>query len=215
RLPRALGKPQSVLVSRAALDAAHPELAGVPTEYIRKGLALTGADMLAAVKNTHVQAPTSALPRSLEIEAEAANAPTHMLAVYAHPSTSTAASTTKVTLYPAHDLVFAAHCAHLPAFPVSPVASTSTSTSTKTVPVVPLALPAPGAFPALQSYLYTQRADHLFAAFLPSLPASASMEVPKLAAHLASTAPRAELQQRAALVHGVWANACALGVQDD
>ena len=42
RLPRTLARPQVGEVDRKPIESAHPELAHIPTEYIRKGLTVTG-----------------------------------------------------------------------------------------------------------------------------------------------------------------------------
>lgn len=42
RLPRTLGRPQVGVVKREPIEAAYPELAQIPTEYLRKGLAMNG-----------------------------------------------------------------------------------------------------------------------------------------------------------------------------
>ncbi|KAJ7788713.1 hypothetical protein B0H14DRAFT_2947509 [Mycena olivaceomarginata] len=63
-----------------------------------------------------------------------------------------------------------------------------------TVPVVPLCLPSPGTFPLLHAYLYTQNPRTL-APLMPLQEAS----LPQLVVH-------------ATKVHGLWRNACALGV---
>jgi hypothetical protein len=175
--------------------------------------------MLAAVANVHAQPPTSTLPRELEIvvnDMVAAHCPTHMLAIY---SNSSAAQTRKVTLFPTHQLVLAAHCNNLPTFPISNPDATN---STVLVPVVPLCLPSPGTFSILQSYLYTKRIDALLAALLPAPPPSLSdPSVPlpdminRLTHHLAATDNMPTLARHAMIINGVWRNACALGVYDN
>ncbi|KAF7972707.1 hypothetical protein HWV62_17152 [Athelia sp. TMB] len=222
--------PRRPLALKNALAAVRPAAAAakraspVPAAYVRQALAHTGAgaSMYAALQTTRAAPPLpGTLPPTIAISPStpAAHAPTHMLAVYA-PATE---GKTHVTLLPAHALVLAAHCTLLPPLPPS--------TSTAEIPVVPLALPAPGAFPALQAYLYTARADRLCAALLPSLPptsspissasspssapSSAAVPTPaEVAAHLKTTAGCAELEARRALVRGVAADARALGVRD-
>jgi hypothetical protein len=44
RLPRTLARPRLGEVDRQNIEASNPELAHIPTDYIRKGLALTGAE---------------------------------------------------------------------------------------------------------------------------------------------------------------------------
>jgi len=62
---------------------------------------------------------------------------------------------------------------------------------------VPFHLPVPAAFPLLYSYLYTKRADVLLASLTPE----DEHDVPSL-------------MRMAALVWGLWQNACILGVVD-
>lgn len=135
------------------------------------------------------------LPKELQIIANDyldAIPPTHMLAVYASKSDQTiAASKTKVTLFPVHEIVLSAHCANLPKLPAS--------SYPYTIPVVPLALPSPGMYPILQNYLYTKNIATL-EKFL----------VPASHAQMHTTS----LMRRLLAVHGLWGNACALGVID-
>jgi hypothetical protein len=44
QLPRTLAKPEVGEVDRQPIESAYPELARVPTEYIRKGLMVTGTE---------------------------------------------------------------------------------------------------------------------------------------------------------------------------
>ena len=175
--------------------------------------------MLAAVANVHAHPPTSTLPRELEIvinDMVAAHCPTHMLAIY---SISSVTQKRKVTLFPTHHLVLATHCNNLPAFPAS---SPDATNSTVRVPVVPLCLPSPETFSILQSYLYTKRTDALLATLLPAPPSSLSEPgvplpdmISRLVHHLAATGDAPALARHAAIINGVWKNACALGVHDD
>jgi len=219
QLPRTLVRPKVGEVDRKPIESAYPDLAHIPTEYIRKGLTVTGTEMLAAVANVHAQPPTSTLPRELEIvvnDMVAAHCPTHMLAIY---SNNSAAQKRKVTLFPTHEIVLAAHCNNLPSFPASHPDATN---STVRVPVVPLCLPSPETFSILQSYLYTKRTDALLATLLPTPPSTLSdPNVPlpdminRLVHHLAASGNTLALARHALIINGVWRNACALGVYDD
>lgn len=170
--------------------------------------------MFAAVTNVQAKASTSTLPQELEItvnDVVAAHCPTHMLAVYGSASIS---QKRKVTLFPAHHLIFATHCTNLPAFPASHPDATALTVQ---LPVVNLGLPSPETFPTLQSYLYHKRLDVLFSALIPSLPSPSSLPdmAQRLPKHLAATSDVASLEYRAMLINGVWRNACALGISDD
>lgn len=158
---------------------------------------MTLISMLAALRSVHASLSGPSLPPELDVELNPdseearANPPTHMLAVY---SSSATAGKTKVTLFPSHQLVFSAHCANLPPLP-SP--SQPSSEKSCRIPVVPFRLPVPAAFPLLYSYLYTKRADVLLASLTPE----DDHDVPSL-------------MRMAALVWGLWQNACILGVVD-
>jgi hypothetical protein len=199
-------------------------------EYIRKNLSLAGTDMLAAVANVRAQPPSSSLPRELEIvvnDMVAAACPTHMLAIYSAGSRSGSAMSEKrkVTLFPTHHLILAAHCTNLPPtlLPASKP-DVTTATSIK-LPIVPLCLPSPETFSILQSYLYTKRIDTLFASLLPTPPSSfceptlASTTrddmVESLMHHLAASGNLPSLARYSMIINGVWRNACALGVRDE
>ncbi|EDR03807.1 uncharacterized protein LACBIDRAFT_331256 [Laccaria bicolor S238N-H82] len=193
QLPRTLLTPQMHEVEMALVD---PELKGVTPEYVRERLSL----MLAGLSSLKAQAPKSLLPNEMDVSISnpAGVCPTHMLAVYSSRPTTTTTSPRKVTLFPTHQLVLAAHGANLPALPAS--SATHTSGTSATVAVVPLCLPAPAAFPLLQSYLYTKNAENLSNVLFPS-----------------STSPldKVALQRHMGLIHGLWADACALGVVDE
>lgn len=154
--------------------------------------------MLAAISSVQACPPKSSLPKELEIimnDAVAAACPTHVLAVYSS-TPAPPSQKRKVTLFPAHDLLLAAHCANLPALPASKLSTSSCATAT--LPVVPLCLPSAEAFPFLQAYLYTKSTASLFTSLLPS----------------AAPVDTVSLAHRATLIHGLWRNACALGVVD-
>ena len=154
--------------------------------------------MLAALRSVQVCLPGPGLPSELDVELNPAsgqaqaNPPTHMIAVY---SSSAAAGKTKVTLFPAHQLVFSIHCANLPALP-SP-SQLPISERSRRIPVVPFRLPVPAAFPLLYSYLYTKRADVLLASLTPE-----------------HEQDMASLTRLAALIQGLWQDTCVLGVVD-
>ncbi|TFK73526.1 hypothetical protein BDN72DRAFT_761686 [Pluteus cervinus] len=201
RLPRTLPRPAFREINVAAVTATYPELKGVVPQYIRDRLPVAGARMLAAAASVQVSHPKNALPKELEIvmnDMVAAACPTHMFAIHgptASTSTAGGAPKRKVTLFPVHHIVFAAHCSNLPTMPVS----APHGDKTRTLPVVPLCLPSPDAFPLLQTYLYQKQPQALLASLVP-----ASLDV--------SDALR--LGHQAMVIHGLWRNACALGVVD-
>lgn len=174
--------------------------------------------MFAALAHVEAQPSTSSLTRELEIiipDEVALSCPTHMLAIY---SSSSSALKRRVTIFPTHDLVLAAHCANLPHLP--PTAPDMTGATVK-LPVVPMCLPSPETFNVLQSYLYTKRFDVLFSSLLPTPPSfddpTTSMPemISRLTIHLSATCDKLQLARHAMIINGLWRNACALGVQDD
>ena len=178
--------------------------------------------MLETLSNVHsLQLPASTLPKELEIIVDdmiAIHCPTHMLAVYSH---NAAAQKRKVTLFPTHQLILAAHCNNMPSFPTSHP-NPAAPGSTVQIPVVPMCLPSPETFSILQSYLYTKRIDALLAKLLPTPPPSMtdtniplSDIIKRLVHHLAATCSISSLALHAMLINGVWRNACALGVYDN
>lgn len=52
RLPRSLPRPQVRVVDRTHIESAYPELAKVPTDYIRKGLISTGPECVPLLTHT-------------------------------------------------------------------------------------------------------------------------------------------------------------------
>lgn len=199
-------------------------------------------------KNGH----TSSFPSEVRVHVAdtRADLPTHMLAVYP-PSESPAQapslnaqshSKTRVTLLPAHSIVFAAHCAGLPPLPknIAPRhIPDGSSEAIISLPVVPLCVPSTSTFPLLSAYLYTQRAEQLVFALLGVNPATSQSGpeqqeadgrlvsedevIPRMTAQLANAAsllasrhahePRI-LLRKVDTVLGLWRNACVLGVFD-
>jgi len=174
-----------------------PAIQDVSDEYVREKLSLFKDSMLAGLRDLSFTNPPQRfgfLPKELQLIANDyvdAIPPTHMLAVYASKPKSSAEKT-KVTLFPAHEIVLSAHCAKLPKLP--------TPSSSNTIPVVPLALPSPAMYPYLQTYLYNKDISALENLLLPSSSSPA----------LDAT----ELMRRLLAVHGLWSNATALGILD-
>ncbi|KAJ7481727.1 hypothetical protein FB451DRAFT_1085388 [Mycena latifolia] len=195
-LPRTLPRPVLGEVEMSSLLDAYPHLAGIPAEYIRDRLPLSTPTMCAALQAVELSPPKSSLPKELQIimnDAVSAACPTHMLAIYGE-SPVAFGKKRHVALYPFHDLVMGVHCANFPTLPASQPDATA---SHATLPVVPLRLPSPETFALLHSYLYTQQPATLLAALAPSC----ESDLLQLAGH-------------ATKVHGLWRNACALGVVD-
>jgi len=195
-LPRTLPRPVLGEVDVSSLVDAYPNLAGIPADYIRDRLPLSTPSMRAALQAVEISVCKSSLPKELEIlmnDVVAAACPTHMLAVY-NDAPLALGQKRHVSLFPVHDLVLRVHCANLPLLPLS---RPSASSSHATIPVVPLRLPSPETFPLLHAYLYTQQPTTLLA----SLAHPCDSDLVQLATH-------------ASKIHGLWRNACMLGVVD-
>ncbi|KAL4067411.1 hypothetical protein V8B97DRAFT_1975863 [Scleroderma yunnanense] len=225
-LPRYLSRPAFRALPKEAIAAAAPELADTPLNYIRDGLECLGPDMLQVLSGVKAEAVSNVLPKELSVDINdlSSDMPTHMLAVYSRQLP--AATKRRVTLFPAHNIILASHCANLPILqPSTPDAPESAGESIS-IPVVPLCIPAPEVFPQLSTFLYTKRIDHLLATLLsqpaPSAlftedPTSDNMrtQLQQFANKLAAAAPAHILLARAMAVNGLWRNACALGIADE
>ncbi|KAF7292761.1 hypothetical protein MIND_01174600 [Mycena indigotica] len=195
RLPRTLPRP---VLGEVDLTSSHNHLAHIPPEYVREKLLGSLPSMrtsLAAVKCTLNSTRLAKAAQILANDIVSAYPPTHMLAI--HGTASSSSNTQAVSLFPVHDIVFAAHCA---TFPVLPSSQPTTTDSTISVPIVPMRLPSPETFSILQGYLYTQQPSFLRSAL--KTPLEAEGDFLRLAAH-------------AHKIKGLWANACLLGVVDD
>ncbi|KAJ7846101.1 hypothetical protein B0H14DRAFT_2584386 [Mycena olivaceomarginata] len=198
-LPRTLPRPVLGEVDLTSLAYAYPNLTGVPAEYIRDLLPSSTSSMRAALQAVKTSGMcSSSLPKELEIimnDTVAAACPTHMLAVY-NDAPLGFGQKRHVSLFPMHNLVLRTHCARLPTLPLS---QPSTSSPSATIPVVPFCLPSPETFPLLHAYLYTQQPATLRAFF--AYPCESASDLLQLATH-------------ASKIHGLWRNACTLGVVD-
>ncbi|KAG5651055.1 hypothetical protein H0H81_010051 [Sphagnurus paluster] len=231
RLPKKLGRPAVREVSREALVAVDKSLVDVHPAYLREGLAAFGPELIKSLSGVRASAPTGAMPTELDItvDTNATAVPSHILAVYgptttssSSPSSSSTSPSRKITLYPVHSLYLAAHCARLPAFPAtlpSPSFTPGESSVRCTVPVRPLCLPSPATYPHLSGFLYTQSPEVLLASVLPTPPPASLTHQrhcedgrAQYVRSLAQTYTPQRLLQHALLLHGVWRNACALGV---
>ncbi|KAH8984917.1 hypothetical protein EDB92DRAFT_1818855 [Lactarius akahatsu] len=182
----------------------------VPTQYIRDQMDRLSLSMYQALRSTNATASGATLPKTLLIsvnDASSAMLPTHMAAVYS--SAPSAPEPRRVMMYPVHQSILSLYCANLPVLPSSTPRPT-TPISPFQVPVVPLALPHPESFPVLTQFLYLK--GH--AVTLPDLslfnPSQRTARSPRPDANY--TAQR--LASQAVKVHGLWRNACVLGIFD-
>jgi len=152
--------------------------------------------------------------------------PSHMLAIYGPPTPSVPRR--KVTLYPVHSVVIAAHCSKLPPFAQAAASASLPAANPQihTIPVRPICLPSPPTYPRLASFLYTKQAEALFMSLMPpgtaqptsllgSLSSPSDDDVLKYSKILAGTYTPQALLQHALVVYGLWQNVSVLGIFDD
>ncbi|KAJ6481814.1 hypothetical protein C8R45DRAFT_312691 [Mycena sanguinolenta] len=224
RLPKELLRPAFQEVSKETLFTLAPELReDTPDlEYIRDVMEELGPGLLRVVVSVVADPPKDAVPKEIAITVnDQADypPPTHMLAIHAPaPKDAPASSARKVTLVPVHAVVLALHCARLPSLTASPSSPeyTSDDRNQLIVPVQPLCLPSPSAYPLLSTFLYTKRVDHLLKSLLPTPPPPKLDDdrtlLPAFAGRLATTYTAQALLLHVTTVHGLWQNACVLGV---
>ncbi|KAH9947782.1 hypothetical protein B0H21DRAFT_691288 [Amylocystis lapponica] len=218
-LPRILERPALKEIAEGSLAAIEPGLANMPLEYIQDGLKAVSENMLKVLRGIRTEPTGSALPPRMDVVVDdlSRDMPTHMLAVWSRQPTNGA---TRVTLYPTHHIVLAAHCATLPPLSPSKPASPSAAGETIALPIVPLGIPHAPSFPRLHTYLYNKNAQELLGSLIPTIPPSrASNEsdaifFARYSAKLAATFTPNILLGHALAVNGLWRNACALGIFD-
>jgi hypothetical protein len=127
-------------------------------------------------------------------------------------------------MYPIHQSILSLYCANLPVLTASAPLPTD-SESPLEIPVVPLALPNPDSFPFLIQFLYLKDTHTLLEAFLSLMPSKGipgDLDQParyeafvvEYSAILAQNYTMQRLASQAAKIHGLWRNACALGISD-
>ncbi|CAE6429473.1 unnamed protein product [Rhizoctonia solani] len=232
-LPWKLARPDVDPVLSETLAIIDPGLEGVPVEFVVHKLKTVGQELLTSLGNVVPPSSifpsinTASLPSELELHirdrSQALEAiPTHLLCVF-NPH---AGKASKGHLFPAHSLVLASQCSKFPQ--VGPATRTiDHERGTTRLPVVPLPVPHPASFGFLNAYLYTRRVDKVLATLIP-LPTqilasiSAGMAnqpacgaIPQLSAAMSRTFTLPALVDRAGVIHGMWSNCKALGVDDD
>ncbi|KAH9928012.1 uncharacterized protein BXZ73DRAFT_102519 [Epithele typhae] len=169
-------------VDQKKIAAACPTFAEIPPEHVRRIWPAMGIKMLCMWGRLLVNPPKSTVPRRFTIslkDVALAQLPTHLFAIWGPASVSFLKKSLRyrriVWLYPAHAVIWAAHCANLPAMRpgalrtmlTTPPSPADEETKTEAVegsnayqlPVVPLQLPYPhrDAIEALEAYFYTRR----------------------------------------------------------
>ncbi|KIJ36194.1 hypothetical protein M422DRAFT_782340 [Sphaerobolus stellatus SS14] len=192
RIPKHLPRAPVRYINPALLPE---ELRHVSMDYIQDCLVEIGPVLFDSAKSVVADPPRNELPCQLEVQydnkGQNTESPSHLFAI--HSKTSTA-----VSLFPIHAIVFTSHCANLPALPASRTIFTKGSV---TLPVVPLRIPHPASFPTLMHYLYTKKIDQLVASLLPN--------------PIADDVSMHTLLNQIGRVYGLWMNAVALGVCED
>ncbi|CCM05494.1 uncharacterized protein FIBRA_07715 [Fibroporia radiculosa] len=161
-------------------------------------------------------APESTFPRELSVlvNDRSAAMPTHMFGVYSRENPP-AGEKRRLTIYPQHAIVWAAHCASLPTLPASNPQPPASPTDRLTLPVVPLRLPDPESFPLLSTYLYTHRLELLLQNLLPAPPPAANADAEVLMGYarmLARTFTGHALYEHLMKLQGLWKNSTSLGI---
>ena len=182
--------------------------------------------MYQALRSTKAAVSGSTLPKSLAINVHGQTSttmpPTHMAAIYS--SAPSGPEPSRVMMYPIHQSILSLYCANLPVLAASTPLPTAPEASFE-VPVVPLALPNPDSFPVLTQFLYLKNMRPLFEAFLCLTPARGiptdldqparyDAFVTEYSTTLAQNYTMQRLASQAVRVHGLWRNACALGISD-
>jgi hypothetical protein len=180
--------------------------------------------MYQALRSTKATFSGSTLPETLAVDINGLSTlpPTHMAAVYS--SRPSGPEPRRVMMYPVHQSILSLYCANIPVLPTSPPLPTNSEASYE-IPVVPIALPNPESFPFLTQFLYLKDVQPLFDAFLSLTPASGipgdlhqperyDAFVAEYALILAQNYTMQRLASQAVRVHGLWRNACALGISD-
>ncbi|KAG2361034.1 hypothetical protein BDR07DRAFT_1359416 [Suillus spraguei] len=223
-LPRRLARSEITEIPISTLQAVAPELVHTHIDYIREGLERLGPDMLRVLAGIKAEPVSNILPKELSIIVNdiSSDMPTHMFAVFS--SRQPAPARRRVTLFPAHNLVFATHCTNLPILPVSTPALVEHAGQEIKVPIVPLCIPSPEVFPQLSTFLYTKRIDHLLASLMPlptppplyrDDPTTVMPLLTQFAQKIADTCAVEALLRHIAKVHGTWSNVMALGITDE
>lgn len=223
-LPRRLPRSEITEIPMSTLQAVAPELVHTHIDYIREGLECLGPDMLRVLAGIKAEPVSNVLPKELSmiVNDVSSDMPTHMFAVFS--SRQPAPARRRVTLFPAHNLVFATHCANLPILPTSTPALVECAGQEIKVPVIPLCIPSPEVFPQLSTFLYTKRIDHLLASLMPlptppplyrDDPTTVMPLLTQFAQKIADTYTVKTLLLHIAKVHGTWCNTMALGIADE
>lgn len=213
-------------VDRSGVESLDPELRGVPVEYVAHKLRSIGPELMGAL--SYVTPPQTAytasnMPAWVDVRVSSRlpsteSLPSHVLCVV-NPQSKQPGQ-----LVPVHALIYAAQCSNFPRLSRA-VPHVDAQSKSARLAVVPVYVPSPSTFPLLNSYLYTKRAERLLSTLAPlssnalgAIPVGhqgASNTVSALGRAMAESFPLPALVEHAAVVHGLWGNVMALGVDDE
>lgn len=225
-LPLALPYTAFPPVDPTGIESLDPELRGVPVEYVVHKLRSIGPELLNGLG--YVTPPQTAytasnMPAWVDVRVSSRlpsleSLPSHVLCVV-NPQSKQPGQ-----LIPVHALIYAAQCSNFPRLSRA-TPHVDTASKSARLAVVPLYLPSPQTFNLLNSYLYTKRAERLLSTLAPissnalaSIPVGhqgASNTLSALGRAMAEAFPLPTLVEHAAVVHGLWSNVMALGVDDE
>ncbi|EJD51952.1 hypothetical protein AURDEDRAFT_158796 [Auricularia subglabra TFB-10046 SS5] len=212
-IPATLTRPIPGEIDPDALVAIDRDLAHVPLEYVRAKIREVGASMLCSIANTQ-NVLCNNVPKEIKVmlNTEPSRLPTHIFAVW----DKTNVGPRRMQMYPVHDIVFASHCTKFADLPPSKrTESVTEDGSVKlTLPVVSVGIPHRETFSTLQHFLYTGNQKRLLATLIPQpmAPGITPAETPR---HFGETYTPSVLFGYITRTHGVYRNACALGVVDE
>ncbi|KAG2336688.1 hypothetical protein BDR05DRAFT_1005667 [Suillus weaverae] len=204
-LPRRLARSEITEIPVSTLQAVAPELVHTHIDYIHEGLECLGPDMLRVLAGIKAEPVSNVLLKELSIIVNnvSSDMPTHMFVVFS--SRQPAPACHCVTLFPAHNFVFATHCANLPVLPMQ-------------MPAIadhPSVHPCPQVFPQLSTFLYTKCIDDFIGSLMPlptppqlycDDPTTVMPLLTQFAQKITDTYTVKALLQHIAKVHGMWCN---------
>ncbi|KAI0032065.1 hypothetical protein K488DRAFT_50698, partial [Vararia minispora EC-137] len=174
---------------------------------------------LRVLSGLQYELPPHHIPDTLELTINdvSGEMPTHAFAVF--PSQTTPNERVAVGVWPVHGNIIAVNCAHLPALPETPPAKPCSIGDKISVPVVKLAVPQPASFQPLLHFLYTKEFAVLFEEIFPCPVDAPNGKPPRVlvreyAEKVAKCDPN-DVYKAIGLAHGLWCNACFLGIFDD
>ncbi|KAF8909656.1 hypothetical protein CPB84DRAFT_1743692 [Gymnopilus junonius] len=221
-LPRELPRPEYKEINQEILEYVDASFADTELEYVRDNVLFLAPQLVESLTSVRINSSKDQIPKELTIIAndKTAVTPSHIMAIWTkRPDNASASRPQKVTLYPVHSLVLAMYCSNLPKPPPTlPLPVHQSGEQEVKVPVWTLCLPSSETYPQLALYLYTKNSNGLMRNIFPSAPPDHFFEnqgqLSSFATHLAQTFTVQALARNIFKVHGLWQNACALGIYD-